>query len=477
MNVNATVDTPQTPDLAAPCAAFAAGLKFADLPDSTVEKTLLNLYDTLACSLAGFTADGARELRALVTEWGGKPQAPVLWTRDRLPAPAAAWINGTMAHARDYDDTHDAAIIHVGVSSIPAALAAVDMADHPVSGEDFIAAVAAGLELSTRMAFATTVGVIESGFIYSSLMGYFGATVAASRVLGFDAAQTQNAMGIAYAQAAGGHQATRDAALTKRMHPGFAARAAMVSVALTQKGVRGSQNIFEGEDGLWRIYLNSAPDRAALLDRLGEHFHLEDLGYKPYPCCRFNHTAIDAAKEIRAMPGFDWRKVSEVRVYSNRQCQSAVGTPLEIRQAPQTLVQAQFSSPYNIACALINGEVSLADFSDVSALSRPDIQTLTAKVTPLVDETIERDWGRNVSPSRVEAVVDGKTFSAQVDQPKGSKDLPMTRSEMRRKLEDCLATGGFSPELADAFETTIEGLPASRDVAADIRALMDKVGS
>lgn len=459
-------------DLAADCAEFVANLEFANLAASTVEKAKINLYDTLACSLAGFTADGVEELRTLVTDWGGKPEASVLWSPTRVPAPASAWVNGTTCHARDYDDTHDAAIIHVGVSTIPAALAAAEMSETSISGQDFLTAIASGLELSTRMAFATKVGVIESGFIYSSLMGYFGATATAARVLGFDAAQVQNAMGIAYAQAAGGHQATRDAALTKRMHPGFAARAAMVSVALTQKGVRGSQNIFEGEDGLWRIYLNSSPNRATMLDQLGEYFHFEDLGYKPYPCCRFNHTAIDAAKLLRDQSGFDLQKITAIRVYTNKQARSAVGTPLDIRKAPKTLVQAQFSSCYNIACALIQGEVGLSDFADTAALQRPDIMALTAKVTPLVDDQIERDWGRNVSPSRVEVDIDGKTFSTQVDRPKGSKEFPMSPAEMRRKLEDCLKTGGFAADKAELFEALIENIETSTDVAADFQGLV-----
>ncbi len=99
-----------------------------------------------------------------------------------------------MAHARDYDDTHDAAILHAGVSVVPAALAAAELRGG-CSGADLIAGIAAGLELVCRLGVATTIGIIESGFIYSSLFGYFGAAAAAARVLGFDAADTLNAHG------------------------------------------------------------------------------------------------------------------------------------------------------------------------------------------------------------------------------------------------------------------------------------------
>src|SRR3546814_6802489 len=83
--------------------------------------------------------------------------------------------------------------------------------------------------------------------------------------------------------------------MTKRMQPGFGARSALLSIAMSRAGIRGAQNIFEGADGLGRTYLRSTLDSAALRDGLGQRFHMADLSYKPYPCCRFNHTAIDIA--------------------------------------------------------------------------------------------------------------------------------------------------------------------------------------
>src|SRR3546814_11134545 len=91
---------------------------------------------------------------------------------------------------------------------------------------------------------------------------------------------------------------------------------------------------------------------------------MADLSYKPYPCCRFNHTAIDAALAIAKEPGFDAGAVRRITVGINRQAWEAVAWPLEIRQAPATVVQAQFSICYSIACALANRTVGLEDFVD-----------------------------------------------------------------------------------------------------------------
>lgn len=471
MAADAPGQAPAQPDFAEVYAKFASELNFSDLAPDAVAAVRLNLFDTLACSIAGATAIGIPELRDLVADSGGKPEATILWSDIRAPGAQAAFVNGSMAHARDYDDTHDRAILHAGVSVVPAAIAAAEMAEAPVSGRDFYAAVAAGLELICRLGCATRKSLIETGFLYTSLFGYFAATVAAARVLKLSAADTHNALGVVLSQAAGSHQVTRDGAWTKRMGPGFAARGALTAIAMARRGICGARAVFEGYDGVGRIYLQDSLDGEALRSALGDRYDFIELAYKPYPCCRFNHTAIDAALALRAQPGFDWRKVARIDAYTTAAAHQAVGTPLAMRQAPATVVQAQFSICYAVATALATGGVGLGDFV-AEGLMRADVMALTGKVTPHVDAEIERVWGRNVSPTRLEAVIDDKVFTVQVDRPKGSAALPMSEAELTRKLMDCLAFGGFDPAAAPAFRRTIDGLAQSDDVKADLRGLI-----
>lgn len=462
------------PDFNAVFAQFSSALDFGDLPPSAIAAAELNVRDTMACAIAGFRAPGVQEVLDLVSDWGGKPQAHVLWTGLSVPAPNAAWVNGIMAHACDFDDTHDKAILHGGISVVPAALAAVEMAGRPVGGEDLLAGVAVGLELICRLGVATRIGLIEAGFIYSALFSSIAAAAAASRVLRLDAEQTINAIGIAYSQSAGTHQVTRDGALTKRMQPGFGARAGLTAVALALKDIRGAQNVFEGIDGLGRTYLKDQLDGAVLREGLGSRYHFEDLSYKPFPCCRMNHCAIDAALQIRSRAGFDWRAVEDIKVFINSQGNQAVGTPLAIRRAPGNVVQAQFSICYTIACALVNGKVGLDDFTP-EALSRPDVLACAALVTPVVDAELERAMGRNVTPARLEVQVGDALLVAQVTEAKGNFTAPMSAADHRAKLVDCLVAGGFDPAMAEAFEVVMEGLAGSADVGTDLRGLSRKL--
>lgn len=447
---------------------FAANLSVADLSSEVIDAAKANIFDTMACATGGYSADGVQDLAGLVTDWGGKPEATIWCTDRRVPAPMAAWINGMMSHARDFDDTHDAAVLHAGVSVVPAAVAAAEMAPD-ATGADLVAGVAVGLELISRLGVATTVGIIESGYMYTSLFGHFAATAAAARVLRLDAGQMRNALGIAYSQAAGNHQVTRDAALTKRVQPGFAAKTGLISTAMSRIGIRGAQQTFEGIDGLFRTYFHDRYDPARLREGLGTTFDFVDLSYKPYPCCRFNHTAIDAALALRPRIG-DPSAIRAIRVGVNNQAYEAVCTPPDIRRAPRTVVQAQFSIPYTVAAALVTGGVGLNDLSG-PALARPEILALAARTECRVDAEIEAAWGRSISPALVKVETEDGIVSHRVDYPRGHVRNPMTRADFEAKMTGCLAASGLDwpADTVARFRAAVDGL----EHAASGRSVLD----
>lgn len=461
-------------DLAFTLAEYACRLRADTIGSDAVTAARTNIFDTLACAVAGSSAPGVPETVSLAAEWGGSTQASILVYGHRVPAHHAAWVNGMMAHARDYDDTHDEAVLHAGVSAVPAALAAAELKGS-ATGADLIAGVTAGLDVIGRLGRAITVGVVESGWIYTAILGYFGATLAAGRVLGLTPEQMVNALGITYSQVAGNHQVTRDAALTKRMQPGFAAQAALISVQLALRGIRGVQRTFDGEDGFFRVYLQGRVDREAVLDGLGQRFESTRLSYKPYPACRFTHTPIDAALKLRASLGGDLTRVERVEVLVNRQCHEAVCTPDEVRKHPRTVVQAQFSIPYTVAVALRNGQVRLADFTQ-EALDRSEVLALAARVDGRVDGDLERDWGRHISPAIIRAYTwDGAVLEERVDYARGHAQRPMTPTDFDAKLDDCMRftakpLPSGTPERLRSLVDDLEHLPEAGLLARSLTA-------
>ena len=450
-------------DIAFTLAEYAASLKCKDLPPSAVTATKENIFDTLTCATSGSTAPGIGEMMSLVDEWGGTPQATSLVFGKKYPAHHAAWLNSAMAHANDFDDTHDKAMLHAGVPVIPAALAATELKGE-VSGEDFLAGVAAGLDIICRLGLSTTIGIVASGWIYTSLLGYFGATAAAGRIMGLSKEEMVNAFGIAYSQCAGTYQPIRDSAITKRMQPGFAAKGALISVQMAKKGIYGVQNTFQGVDGFYRVYLqNQAKPEVAIQD-LGVRFEQEMLSYKPYPCCRVNHTSIDAAIEAKKKWNLSPEQIRKVEMRVNKHYYSACCTPIDVRKAPRSPVEAQFSTPYTVAAGLLYGRVGLADFTK-EGIKRKEVLDLAARVDGVLDEEIEKMSSAQMSPVviRIETV-DGKVHELRMEHTLGSPEKPMTQANFDAKLADCITFSAKPLPEANRLRSIVEGLETLPDV-------------
>jgi 2-methylcitrate dehydratase PrpD len=239
------------------------------------------------------------------------------------------------------------------------------------------------------------------------------------------------------------------------MQPGFAAKAGVLSARISALGINGARATFEGKDGLFRSYLRDAYDPGVLREGLGSRYELINLSYKPYPCCRFNHTGIEAALNLRDRLATDTARIERIRVGVNRQAFEAVCTPVEMRSAPRTTVEAQFSLPYTIACAIVKGEVSIADFAP-EVLQDPTVVALARKVEAYIDPEIERKWARGVPPARLEVTIAGRSWVEVVEGASGSRDKPFTDRQFADKWRDCLAAG--SVDRSDAFVEDLLGL-------------------
>ena len=134
-------------DLAVTISEYATTLQYEQINENAIRMTKLDIIDTFATLVAGSSAEGIQELLEIVEEWGGKPEADIFVSGIKVPSLFAALVNGVMAHARDFDDTHDEATLHAGTSVVPAAIAAAQAVGN-VSGKEFITAVNIGLDVT-----------------------------------------------------------------------------------------------------------------------------------------------------------------------------------------------------------------------------------------------------------------------------------------------------------------------------------------
>lgn len=425
-------------DVAYEIASHLAKTTFQDIPKDVVEHTKKLILNILGTTLAGSTAGGCRETAELIGEWKGKTESTVFSYGYRVPSPQAALVNGMMANARDFDDFHDVAIVYAGVSVIPASLAVAERVG--ASGRDLITAVTLGLDLVSRLALSITV---YKGWHYTAVCGAFGAAAAAGKLLGLDEKKMLNALGIVFSQAAGNLQSIHDGALVKRMQPGLAAQAGVLSASLAERGVTGSKEIFQGQSGFFTLYDGGAREPKEqrdpsiykfenLMDQLGQRFEGSNIAVKPYPSARGTHVAIEATLDLIKAHSIAPNDVAECTCYVSQFIFNLNGKPFVLRENPE--VDAQPSLYYTLATALLRGDVFITDFEE-EAIRDPKVMGMIGRVRVLADSEIKDRFACRVA-IKTKA---GQTYSKELKVIKGQRQNPMTYDEVAAKFRKCAA--------------------------------------
>lgn len=434
-------------DLAFDLVEHTAATTYDMLPHNVAEITKKFILDTLATSLVGSSAPGCSTVIEQAKDWGGKQESTILVYGGKLISTNAAFANSVMAHAVDFDDTHDEAIIHANVWVLPAALAIAERMGS-VSGKDLITAVTIGVDATCRLSLGA-LGL--HGGNAGAYMGYFGATLAAGKILGFDENKLHHAIGIAYSLCAGNRQCIVDRALVKRMQPAFGARGAILSALLAQGGITGARDIFEGQYGLFPVYLMGEYDREKIVGELGERFEGENLSIKLYPCCRFTHPAIDAALSIAQKNAIAPDDIKEVIVHVTQSAYDMVGKRFEIRESPQ--VDAQFSIPYTVSLAITRRNVFVDDFFEQNIRKDKPVLQLAKRVRVIADQ---KPIGKGLVPCVVEIITkDENLYSQRIEVVRGNPMNPVSITEVAEKFRTCAAFSA-KPISKENLEQTIE---------------------
>ncbi|MEG8022897.1 MmgE/PrpD family protein [Sphingomonas aerolata] len=344
--------------LAQTFADFATGLTIDAIPERVKERARHLILDSVGTGLAAVGADWAEATFAAAGDLGSGT-APVLGYGRTLAMRDAALMNGVVTHGLDYDDTHSRGIIHSTVSAFPTALVAADKAG--ASGADLLVAYIAAMEVSTRVAAVGAGGFHGFGFHPTGLIGAFGSTLAAGRLLGLDAQQIAMAQGIVLSMAGGSLEFLADGAWTKRLHPGWAASSALTAATLAKRGFVGPPAAYEGRFGLYALYLRDAAPAllAQATEALGDTWEIEAVSVKPLPACHMTHAAIDAAIALRAEYDLTAADIAKVIVLVPEAVIPIVCEPVAPKRTPHTGYDAQFSIPYTVATALLTGKFTL----------------------------------------------------------------------------------------------------------------------
>lgn len=373
---------------------FVAEARYEDLPKPALEAARLAVLDWWGVTVAGADEPVARILREVLAEPPG-PASVLGTTRSASPV-AAALLNGTAAHALDYDDVTLALPGHLTAPLLPGLLAAAEA--RRLSGRDLLTAFVVGVEVASRAARALAPGHYRAGWHATTTLGRLGGAAAAGRLLGLDAARLDAAVGLAAAQAAGIHESF--GTMAKPFQVGRAAADALLSALAAEGGLTGPRGILDREGWARRLSPAWTPER--LTEGLGHGYAVTELIFKRYPCCFATHAALTGLLAIQ--PGLGPSRIERVEL-------EVCPTTLQVsdQREPETGLAGKFSMAYCAGTALARGHVREDDFSD-PAVRDPVARALAARVVlipnPAFDETRARVAVRLAGGATRERLVD-----------------------------------------------------------------------
>lgn len=459
------------PPLAQQLAAFAVALDADAIPQAAVERAKLNILDAVGIGLASSTYDFAARTARGLADLGETGDSPLLGRPERLAIRDAMLLNGVLVHGLDFDDTHGDSVVHCSASAVPLVLGVGHA--RGASGREAIAAYLVALELDARLGRVARGTLQRRGWHPTGVIGAFGCTAAAARLLGADAASTAHALGITLSLASGNLEFLADGAWTKRLHPGWAAVSGYTAASLARAGFVGPGLPFEGRFGLYRMLLGEefAVDPAAVVAGLGEQWAVFDNGFKPWPACHFLHAFIDCALQARHDPalaaGFEPGAVARVEALIHADEIPIVCEPPEAKRAPRNAYDAQFSLYYAVAATLLRGRFGLAELDD-EALADPVVRALAARVGYREDPLSA--YPQSYSGALEITLADGRRIARRQQVNRGAAGNPLEADDVIAKFRDN-AGRVLAPDRVREVEIAVLGLDRAPDLAALARAV------
>ena len=414
-------------------AAFAAGLRFPDIPASVIRKTEELLVDWFASTVAGHGARPVESITRFALAMGPQTGASEVIVQRTSSSPyLAAMANAAASHMAEQDDVHNGSVFHPATVVFPAALAVAQAIG--ASGQQLLTAAVAGYEVGIRV--GEFLGRSHYKVFHTTgTAGTLAAAAAVGNLLGLDAQQMQHAFGSAGTQSAGLWEFLRTAADSKQLHTAHAAAAGLMAAYLAKEGFTGAAQIFEGPQGM-AAGMSSDADPAKLTDGLGRRWATAETSFKYHACCRHTHPAADALLQV--MQAHQLQPADLARVITHVH-QGAIDVLGPVRD-PSTVHQSKFSMGTTLALAARFGHAGLTEFEqhflDEATKALRDRVEMALDVE--VDGAYPQRWIGKVTVS----TTDGRVLLGRVDEPKGDPGNTLSRDEITAKALRLAAFSG-----------------------------------
>ncbi len=454
------------PGITEEIADFVVVLRTGDLSPEIQHIAKRCIIDGIGVILAGSNEPCTRIVLDHVRSLKGRKESSVLGKgRIRAPAHLAALVNGIAGHSMDWDDsalprTPDRAVLlHPTLAPLASGLSIGEKLR--VSGNEFLGAFVIGFEVECKIAEAIYPDHWIRGFHSSNTVGVFGATVAASKLMGLDTKQVLNAIGIAASTASG--LTVNFGTMAKPFHAGRAAENGILSAQLAARGFESHPEALEAHKGYFHAF-GGGFDPKMITGKLGRPFSILDPGasIKPYPCGVVGHPGMDAMRTLVTEYDVRPEQVDHVKVATGSNVLPPRG-PLRYRKA-QTALQGKFCVPFQMASMIVRRNAGIMEFTDEFVQS-PVVQEMMDRIEPVIDPEIDA-LGMDKLIFVIEmSLKDGRVLRGRsLEHYHGGPKNPFTREELAGKFNDCVQQVLNSSQGQKLFET-IEALERLKSVS------------
>lgn len=432
-----------------------------DLPADVFGKAVQVVIDQIGLQIGCARLPWSKAVYDYVESINGGGHSTVVAYGLKTSPELAAFANAAFGHGQDFDDTTMMVQTHAGAVVVPVALAIAEQTG--ASGEEFLRAVAAGLEVMLRAAHSVSPDCLRRGHHTPPAAGPFGAAIAAGLLAGHDADQLAEALSVAGSFSGGLTEYTQSGGSVKRIHTAIPTTSGIRAVALSGSGITGPVRVFEGLKGFCNVFAND-PHPERLTEGLGREYLIREMGFKAYNCCYFIHAPLEAFLRLTREHDLSPEDIVRVDVGTSAHGVKHVGSIVH----PTDEVGGQFSVAFTLALGLLREVPGISSYTK-EQLADPELHAFADRVHVYRDDVATAEYPDNWGGIVTVTTASGATLEQRVRYQRGTPQNPMSEAELWEKFHRVVdaVTG---PERGQQLEKAIAGLRQAASVMELVEA-------
>ena len=440
-------------------AQFTKNLRYEDLSPQAIDLVKRFMFDSVGCAFGGSATEDVEIMLNFFNDMGGKAEATVFNSSQKLPMINAGLVNSLMIRALDYNDIYWEQDPSHPSDLIPAALTPAEVMHK--TGKDLIVAIVLAYEWEQRLCEFAIPGIRERKWHHATLT-QFASPLVAGKILDLNEEELVHAIGISASNNLTlGAVTAGNLTMMKNTVDPLSTQAGLFAALLAQRGYEGPAHVMDGKEGLTDTF-GGRFDLNILTDGLGDSFRITRCSMKAFPTEALTHSPISAVIKLMRQNRIDKNDIEQVKIRTVARAADILSDPS--KYDPRTRETADHSLPYCIAATIVDGTVTPESFSEEKIMD-PEIRSYLNRIKVIADPDYEKTFPELKKAGLELTLKNGKTHTIEVDFPLGDYREPMDDDTLSAKF-DSMVLPRVGREQRDKIADAIWDLDKIDDVAS-----------